>query len=585
MKALRLKQRLREQPWMQPIRLANLKRRQRNGLFPDWRKLLGEDWPRFEAMRDAARGDTNAPRVLIATSVGVHAGSSIFDSYLGVALTARGARCDVALCDAVLPACLGADYTWYPKPEHFAARGSRDDLCTACLAPAEKLFGAEGVGLTVHRYGALLTDADRAYARSLAQNTAPESVGGLTLDGLAVGEAALSGALRFFARGELEDGKAQGAILKRYFEAACLSLFAMRRLLARERYDVVIGHHGIYVPQALVADAAREAGVRFVAWNPAYREGCFIFSHGETYHRAMLAEPASVWEDMDFDDDKRRKLIGYLYDREKGTQDWIAFHPADAARSGNIIASIGLDRARPVAALLTSVVWDAQLHYRQRAFKDQVEWVLKTIAHFAKRDDVQLAIRVHPAEITGSLPSRQPIADAIKSAYPKLPKNVALIRPGENVSTYQLASASDAAIIYATKTGIELAARGIPVIVAGEAWLRGKGIGFDCNDADAYERMLASLPLRKRLDDERTMRAQKYAYHFFFRRMIPMLGLKRSTVQGAPYEIAPMKLESFAPGACVSLDCVVSGILDGTPFVLGGTNRSQTTAARLSVAS
>jgi hypothetical protein len=61
--------------------------------------------------------------------------------------------------------------------------------------------------------------------------------------------------------------------------------------------------------------------------------------------------------------------------------------------------------------------------------------------------------------------------------------------------------------------------------------------------------------------------------------------LKRSTVQGAPYEIAPMKLESFAPGACVSLDCVVSGILDGTPFVLGGTNRSQTTAARLSVAS
>src|SRR4029078_7189587 len=100
----------------------------------------------------------------------------------------------------------GADYTWYPKPEHFAARGSRDDLCTACLAPAEKLFGAEGVGLTVHRYGALLTDCDGPHARALAQSSAPESVGGLALDGLAVGEAALSGALRFFARGELEDG-------------------------------------------------------------------------------------------------------------------------------------------------------------------------------------------------------------------------------------------------------------------------------------------------------------------------------------------------------------------------------------------
>jgi hypothetical protein len=567
MMALRLKQRLREQPWMQPIRLANLKWRQRNGLFPDWRTILASDWQRFEALRDAARANADAPRVLMATSVGVHTSSSIFDSYLAVALTTRGACCDVALCDAVLPACLAADYTWYPNPDHFARSGSRDDLCTACLAPAEKLFGAEGLGLSVLRYGGLLSEADRSRARSIAAITAPEALGGLTLDGIAVGEAALSGALRFFARGELESGEAQAAILKRYLEAACLSLFAMRNLLARERYDVVIGHHGIYVPQALVAAAAREAGVRFVAWNPAYRTGCFIFSHNETYHRAMLTEPAAVWENIDFDDDKRRQLIGYLYDREKGTQDWIAFHPADAAKSGDIIASIGLDRAKPVIALLTSVVWDAQLHYRQRAFTNQVEWVLKTIAHFAKREDVQLAIRVHPAEVTGSLPSRQPIADEIKSAYPRLPKNVALIRPDKSVSTYRLASASDAAIIYATKTGIELAARGIPVIVAGEAWLRGKGIGFDCDDAEGYERTLASLPFGKRLDDERMARAQKYAYHFFFRRMIQMPGLERGRVRGAPYEIAPLALQDFVPGTHEALDRVCGGVLNGGPFL------------------
>ena len=568
MKALRLKQRLREQSWMQPIRLANLKWRQRSGLFPDWRAILGEDWPRFAAMREAARADAGAPRVLLATSVGVHAASSIFDSYLGAALTARGARCDVALCDAVLPACLGADYTWYPNPDHFAARGSRDDLCTACLVPAEKLFGAEGLGLAVHRYGDLLTEVDRAQARSLAQNTSPDAVDDLMLDGIAVGEAALSGALRFFARGELEDGKAQAAIVSRYLEAACLALFAMRRLLARERYDVVIGHHGIYVPQALVADAAREAGVRFVAWNPAYRLGCFIFSQGETYHRAMLNEPVSAWESIALDEAERARLMRYLADRERGTQDWIAFHPADARPSTDIVEAIGLDPAKPVITLLTSVVWDAQLHYRQRAFKDQVEWVLKTIAHFAKRDDIQLAIRVHPAEVTGSLPSRQPIAAEIDAAFPTLPKNIALIRPDQEISTYALADASDAVIIYATKTGIELAARGIPVIVAGEAWLRGKGIGFDCDDADNYERMLAALPFGERLDAARVARAQKYAYHFFFRRMIPMPGLRRARVQVAPYEVAPLRLKTFEPGAYPALDCVCQGILEGTPFVL-----------------
>ncbi len=33
----------------------------------------------------------------------------------------------------------------------------------------------------------------------------------------------------------------------------------------------------------------------------------------------------------------------------------------------------------------------------------------------------------------------------------------------------------DAVLIYGTKTGVELSSRGIPVVVAGEAWVRGKG--------------------------------------------------------------------------------------------------------------
>jgi hypothetical protein len=143
-----------------------------------------------------------------------------------------------------------------------------------------------------------------------------------------------------------------------------------------------------------------------------------------------------------------------------------------------------------------------------------------------------------------------------------------VIKPSEEISTYALAEASDSVIIYATKTGIELAARGIPVIVAGESWLRGKEIGFDCEDASSYERMLASLPFGKRLDAARTARAQTYAYHFFFRRMIPLPGLGRAQVQGAPYEIVPQGMAAFAPGASAALDCVCRGVLNRSPFVL-----------------
>ena len=40
--------------------------------------------------------------------------------------------------------------------------------------------------------------------------------------------------------------------------------------------------------------------------------------------------------------------------------------------------------------------------------------------------------------------------------------------------------------------------------------------------------LLAALPVGHRLDAERTARAQRYAYHFFFRRMIELPGLRRA---------------------------------------------------------
>ena len=116
-------------------------------------------------------------------------------------------------------------------------------------------------------------------------------------------------------------------------------------------------------------------------------------------------------------------------------------------------------------------------------------------------------------------------------------------------------------IIYATKTGIELAARGIPVIVAGESWLRGKEIGFDCDDRQAYETLLAALPVGHQARRRADARAQRYAYHFFFRRMIELPGLRRAKRPGAPYEIlAPQPLAAFMPGASATLDCVCDGI-------------------------
>ena len=74
---------------------------------------------------------------------------------------------------------------------------------------------------------------------------------------------------------------------------------------------------------------------------------------------------------------------------------------------------------------------------------------------------------MHPAEVTGAVPSRQPVVDEIAQHFPTLPPNVFVIPPESSISTYVAMHAMrQPCVIYGTKTGVELTSEGMPVIVA-----------------------------------------------------------------------------------------------------------------------
>ena len=153
-----------------------------------------------------------------------------------------------------------------------------------------------------------------------------------------------------------------------------------------------------------------------------------------------------------------------------------------------------MDPSKPVIGLLTNVTWDAQLHYPANAFPNMLEWLVQTCEYFATRPDLQLLIRVHPAEISGFPPSRQPILAELRKRVPELASNIIVVPPESDIGTYALMSLCNAAIIYGTKMGVELTSVGLPVIVAGEAWIRNKGLTHDASSPAEYFRILQKLP-------------------------------------------------------------------------------------------
>ena len=122
-------------------------------------------------------------------------------------------------------------------------------------------------------------------------------------------------------------------------------------------------------------------------------------------------------------------VMDYLKSRWYGTADWIWFHENPQEDLAKISAEIGIDFSKPTIGLLTNVMWDAQLHYPANAFPNMLAWVLQTIDYFASRPDLQLVIRVHPAEIRGTIPSRQKIVDEVAAVYPILPPTCSSSRP------------------------------------------------------------------------------------------------------------------------------------------------------------
>jgi hypothetical protein len=507
-------------------------------------------------------------RVLLATSVGGHPLAPVLDSLVGVALWLRGAEPSFLLCDGALAACEMCSYDRFRPQEDFVRHGPQRWLCGWCHGQGAAYLSA--LPLPLRRYSEFLEPGDAARA---ARTTGALDLDGcftFTLDGLRLGEQARASVLRYFGKADLssEPPELVLAAARRYATGALTAAAVAGRAFAELGLDCVSGHHGVYVPQGVLGEVARRDGIRVANWGPSYRDRTVIFSHGDTYHRTLIDEPVERWRDRELSAEEEDDLLRYLAARRLGRGDWAWVTPEAALRPElqereRLVAELGLDPDRPVFGLLTNVLWDAQLYYEGHAFADMLEWLWTTIDLFAERPYWQLVIRIHPHEVKGG--NRQPVAPEIARRYPQLPPGVKVVPHDHSYNTYGLMDLCGAVLLYGTKTGVELAPFGQRVVVCGDAWVKGKGFTFDVERAGEYAPLLERLAADKdgRLDAEQVREARKYAYHYFFRRMVPLSSLAEGTGE-VVYRIE--SLEQLLPGADPGLDVVCAGLLEGTPF-------------------
>jgi capsule polysaccharide export protein KpsC/LpsZ len=152
-------------------------------------------------------------------------------------------------------------------------------------------------------------------------------------------------------------------------------------------------------------------------------------------------------------------------------------------------ADLGLD-GRPVVLLATNVLGDSLTLGRNIFTTSMAEWIEKTVQYFAGRPDAQLVVRIHPGERLMKGPS---MLGVIERAVQDRPQHLHVIRADEKINTYDLMEIASLGLAYTTTVGMEMAMRGVPVIVAGQTHYRGRGFTHEPLTYDEYYGMLENL--------------------------------------------------------------------------------------------
>jgi len=481
--------------------------------------------------RTAAPG---APRVLIASLRGWSTHNA-YEIAIAQALRLRGAEIALFTCGGGMPACeLGWARRAHPRP------------CDRCAWLTDRVIDATGI--RGYRLGDLMPWGDDA-------RRAPRAAGSKEAharSGVSVAWLLKTTQLDLVphAREVADDftvalegvGHATAAVL-RAFEP-----------------DVVFLLNGLFGAERTIRQVALGQGVRTPTYEIAPRGGALVLSQDAAAPDYDLDRLWARVKDRPLNERQRSETIGLLEDRARGVGAHESYCDRVEDDPAQLRSRLGLSGCQPIVSLFTNVTWDSATIGHDIAFESMFDWVEQSVRLAAGRD-VALVVRIHPAE--GRWGTREAVQEAIGSRLGEIPANVRFVAAADALSSYALLDISNLSLTYTTTVGLEAAARGKPVAVAGDTHYRGRGFTIDIASAQDLARVLAAAP--QELPAPNSELAERYAHMFFFRAMIPFPAIE---AHNGRLKRFPRRAADLAPGADPYLDWICDRIIDGQDFGL-----------------
>ena len=388
--------------------------------------------------------------------------------------------------------------------------------------------------------------------------------------GLTLGRLVRVSVAWFLSRGTLPDIPEVVSTYRSFLVSGIVVARGLRAILTSTDAQRVFMLNGTFFAESIMSALAVERGLPFETYEKGFiRDSIVMTSEAPA---SQLKMPAAAWgsaRDTPLTDEEARAVEAYLLSRRSGGGALDNFWRERVEDVERIRRDQRLVAGRPLVVMFCNILWDSAVLGRDIAFASMGHWVLGGIDWAASHPELDLVIRLHPAEVgLRNHPTRERMADHISAHVASLPSNVRVVEAGDPTSSYAFMDEASLGLVYTSTVGLELACTGVPVIVAADTHYRGRGFTVDPATASEYwlaaDRLMSTPPdgdERARLRE----RARRYAALFFFR-FHNVLAAVTEDGRSRP-RIRVSDAKDLDAGNDPALDRLVAGILYGTSVV------------------
>lgn len=358
---------------------------------------------------------------------------------------------------------------------------------------------------------------DRARLASLVgeiESLPYEALASYRYNGIAVGKHARFGVMRHL-RQETIDLPENTELLRQFLITTLKTALATEAVICDKRITHAVMTHGIYSTWGTAIDVLVAAGVQVTVWDRGYVGGNPIFGRNRSYLPEAIAETRA---------DVERLSAPYAIDnafldsyfaaktRPGSGVDVVSYYDARDEQPTEAVGQLK-DGYAGLVSVFPNIPWDGTMFAASdytpslRAFAA----VVKRAAREFPR--LKFVVRCHPAELhrLGNT-SREAFTSFFTEEDRRIP-NLTIIESDGDISSYDLLPVTDAALIFGTTIGLELAFRGIPVMLTGRHYLANKGVVLEVSsDREVWDILKKVEEGKLVLGAEMRENVRRYAY-------------------------------------------------------------------------